>query len=85
MSHFSCEIFDFRVLSEEKGCNSATRKSPLGGYIGVAYELLSRNSKVALLYNTKSVKLGFENWLENPLIFPISGHSARTLRRHLPI
>ena len=83
MSHFSSENFDFRVLSEWKRLQFHDQEASTRGVHGVAYELLSRNPKSGyFVYNfdTKSVKLGFKIWLKNPLIFPISGHSARTLR-----
>ena len=83
MSHFSSENIDFRVLSESKRLQFHDQEASTRGVHGVAYELLSRNRKSGyFIYNfdTKSVKLGFKNSLKNPLIFPISGHSSRTLR-----
>ena len=80
---FSSENFDFRVLSEWKRLQFHDQEASTRGVHGVAYELLSRNPKSGyFVYNfdTKSVKLGFKTWLKNPLTFPISGHSARTLR-----
>ena len=67
---FSCP-FGVKKAAIPRPGNVYTR-----GVHGVAYELLSRNPKSGyFVYNfdTKSVKLGFKNWLKNPPIFPISG------------
>ena len=83
MSHFSSENFDFRVLSEWKRLQFHDQEASNRGVHGMAYELLSHNPTSGyFVYNfdTKSVKLGFKNWLKNPPFFPTSGHSAWTLR-----
>ena len=67
---FSCP-FGVKKAAIPRPGNVYTR-----GVHGVAYELLSHDPKSGyFVYNfdTKSVRLGFKNWLKNASIFQISG------------